>query len=187
MYSLNKSQRHQFFENGISWIYTTHTCYNYRSFMVEYFVEKGQNRDKIARPPNFQYRWGFKSFGIPFPEDDPDFPLFDEGNGSWIIVPGWLKHTSHLAQNAIFINHHLHYMNSLPPVFYLARLIGFIVRCDMCFSQTSTPRVRSNGQKPSSPFLQTHIQKGKTRLQSILQKICSLCPIRKDGCVLSQL
>ena len=122
--SLNLSQRYQFFENGISWVYATHTCYNYRSFMVEYFVENSQYRNKIAKPPHFQYRWGFKSFGIPFPENDPNFPLFGEDNGSWIIVPGWLKHTSHLTQNAIIINHHLHYMNSLPPV-CLSNLLGW--------------------------------------------------------------
>ena len=115
IFSSNHTYRYQFFEQGISWLYATHTCYNFKSLLVEFFVDPEQRHEKISRPPNFQYRWGFKNYGFAFPEGDPDFPLF-EGNGSWIVIPGWVKHTSHLAQNAMIINHHLHYMNSLPPV-----------------------------------------------------------------------
>lgn len=111
----NYSKTHHSLHDGVSWLYGSHMCITVPYSYVEVFAPQKSNQPLKSRLPQFQYRWAFRYSSFPFPENNPEYPVFS-GEGSWIIIPGWLKHTSHLAQNAIFINYHLSHMNDLPPV-----------------------------------------------------------------------
>ena len=113
--------------------------------MIDVFAAPGDPHPLSNRLPQFQYRWGFRYSDFPFPVNNSDYPVF-RGNGSWMIIPGWLKHTSHFAQNAIIINHHLHSMNDLPPVILLG---SGDYRCATCSYLCLYRQEKLVGQKKS--------------------------------------
>lgn len=83
--------------------------------VVEAFGEPGGKRGLKNRLPHFQWRWAFNYEEREIPVDSKEYPIIDE-DGSWLIIPGWLRHTSHFAQNAIMINYYLTHKEILPPV-----------------------------------------------------------------------
>lgn len=102
-------------ENGIVWVFASNVCFNFKKQIFEVFGEPRGMRGLSKRIHNFQWRWVFKYTEGKIPDDPTEYPMIDE-EGSWIIIPGWLRHTSHLAQNAIMVNYHLHHKEILPPV-----------------------------------------------------------------------
>lgn len=102
-------------ENGIVWAYASNVCYNFKRRSFDVFGEPNGLRGLAKRISHFQYRWSFRYVNGPIPSDSKEYPMIDE-EGSWFIVPGWLRHTSHLAQNAIMVNYYLHHRDILPPV-----------------------------------------------------------------------
>lgn len=102
-------------ENGIVWAYASNICFNFKQLVVEAFGEPEGSRGLNKRLPHFQWRWAFKYQEMPIPVDSKEYPIIEE-DGSWLIIPGWLRHTSHFAQNAIMINYYIHHKEILPPV-----------------------------------------------------------------------
>lgn len=110
-------------ENGIVWVFASNVCFDFRRQVCEVFAEPQGSRGLMNRVQNFQWRWEFKYTNNPIPTNSKDYPTIDE-EGSWMIIPGWVKHTSHLAQNAIMISYHLHHREILPPVYCLLILVN---------------------------------------------------------------
>ena len=79
------------------------------------YIGEGRNNPFSERLHGFQHRWVFKRQKSTFPSPSTEFRFF-EGEDSWMIIPGWSKHTSHFAENAMIINHRASYPASLPPV-----------------------------------------------------------------------
>lgn len=119
----------------------SNVCFNFDSKVFEAFKEPDGDDGLSKRLPNFQWRWVFKYENHPIPENEKDYPIIDE-DGSWVIIPGWLGHTSHFAQNAIMMNYYLHHKEILPPV---SVCLLVYPRCVVCICRFLTLKQRLSG------------------------------------------
>ena len=53
----------------------------------------------------YQHLWQFKTLTTPFPNQTDSTHMIYDDDGAWIIIPGWLQHTSHFSENIIMVNH----------------------------------------------------------------------------------
>lgn len=109
------SSIHSYDSNGIHWSYLTNVCLNLANLNIIVFIDEHHHNPFSERLHGFQHRWTFKRQKRSFPTPGGDYRFF-EGEGNWMIIPGWSQHTSHFAENAMMINHHASLPNSLPPV-----------------------------------------------------------------------
>ena len=135
---------------GIHWAFIKNVCMDMHSLELHIFNSK--KSASLGRMTGFQHRWRFRESIDAFPPSS--HTLFNE-TGAWMIIPGWLKHTSHFTENAIMVNHHASNPAVLPPV-PLHCLVDR--RCVTCFSPSFTERTRLSGRRGLSPFCRKRIR-----------------------------
>lgn len=129
---------------GIHWAFIKDVCMDMRS--LELFIFNSKKSASMGRLNGFQHRWRFRGSIDAFPPSS--HILFNE-TGAWMIIPGWLKHTSHFTENAIMVNHHASSPAGLPPVCSFPFVDH---RCVTCFFPSFTEKTKSSGQRVLSPF-----------------------------------
>lgn len=147
------SSIHIYDNKGIHWAHLSNVCLQRGTRNLMVFLDSHQHNPFSERLRGYQHRWKFKSVTGPFPSSDFDHVLY-EGDGSWMIIPGWSQHTSHFAENAMIVNHRASNPSALPPVGFGNNLN---TRCEMSFSHNSFEKRKLSGQKDSSIFSKQHI------------------------------
>ena len=117
----------------------------------------------------YQHLWQFKTLTTPFPNQTDSTHMIYDDDGAWIIIPGWLQHTSHFSENIIMVNHRATHPDKFPPV-----CTGCSMECrwETCFCRAFAWKKRSNGRRGSWKHWRKRIQPAdRTRFTSIPTKI----------------
>ena len=142
------SSIHMYDNGGIHWAHLSNVCLHRGSRNLVVFLDNHQHNPFSERLNGYQHRWVFKTVVGPFPSNDSDHVLYD-GDGSWMIIPGWSQHTSHFAENAMIVNHRASNPSVLPPVGSESTLN---CRCGTFFFLNSFEKRRLNGLRDSLIF-----------------------------------
>lgn len=99
--------------DGVHCAYLTNVCMSMSSLTFTMFSERRSFRERLD---GFQHLWVFKTTKSSFPSNSDSEYLIWEGEGAWMIIPGWQQHTSHFSENIMMINHRAVHPDTLPPV-----------------------------------------------------------------------
>ena len=127
---------------GVHWAYLTNACLGMET--LEIFFFRGKNRRKFTdRLEGYQHLWKFRTLDTSFPGDPSESVVWDD-DGAWMIIPGWLRHTSHFFENIVIVNHRSVNPSVMPPVTLLLHLQR---RCDTFSFRAFRCRRRSSGRR----------------------------------------
>lgn len=134
--------------DGVHWAHLSNVCIQRGTLNLVVFLDSHQHNPFSERLKGYQHRWVFRSVIGSFPSEDSDHVMY-EGDGSWMIIPGWSQHTSHFAENAMIVNHRASNPSSLPPVG-----VGLEIntRCVIFSSHSLFGKWKLSGQKDSLIF-----------------------------------